>query len=176
MKYLITIIFLSISFSLSSQSVLGIERFALKTDVLNMMKDRYGILKIHDGGDKINIDDPSIGHLFFKFGSLYFSFINGANRFNGASFESYYSLNNVKDAKEFRDALMSTIQSKYGDDGYEEFVNKDGFKCCYFGKDPRTDLFLGEVSLVKGKGKDGIQRLYVLLDYYPFIDTSLNDF
>lgn len=164
---------ISISINAFAIRVMGIESLTPKDEVLEAVHLRYGYLKVSDKGNEIVITEPCLGVTYFKLGFLYFSYIAEKNRFNGASFQNYFKSNENEQAKAFRDQLMSRIKDKYGEN-YWEYTNEQGFKCCDFGK--QSNRPVGSIILERGEGKDGVTRLYVILTYFQFVDTSLDDF
>ena len=68
---------------------------------------------------------------------------------------------------------MYSLKRKYGNEIYVEFKNKQGFNCCDFGT--LRDGPLGCVELIRDKGKDGKERIYVNLIYYPFDMNAVED-
>ena len=176
-KILVLLCFVSFSgLFANAQSVMGIERLTPKEDVFQQLKTRYGILRVHDEGDHIFITDPTMGSFQFKLGFMYMDMIDGVSKFNGASFQTYFNPTENAKAKEERDYLLRLIRQKYEDELYVEFENGDGFKCCEFGNDPRTNRPIGNVKLIRDQGKDGVDRLYLILTYFQFVDTMLDDF
>ena len=161
------------SFICAGQSVLGIPFGYSREFVKEKLEARYGKYNVYDNSEGLKVYDISIGNFTFNVGVFEFQYWNGRTYFNYASFEQYYS--NVASAKNMRDYLYSVIKDKYSSDYIDEYVNKQGFKCYKFGTDPRdATKILGSISIERGYGKDGIERIYLNLIYGPIhnIDRS----
>lgn len=157
---------LAASLPLYAKTFLGVEEFASKSVAKSNLYDSYGYLSVDEQGSDLVVTEPTFAGFRFSIAILYFSPINGGPRFNGINFQRWYQSTQIKEAKDFRDALMNSLRTKYGDEIYAEFKNEQGFKCCEFGT--YNDGSLGLLEMTREKGKDGKERLYVLLTYYPF--------
>jgi hypothetical protein len=174
-KILSLFAFIITSTNVYCQSVLGIP-FGSSYDVVkNSLENRFGKYEIHESGGDINVYDIHIGDYKFDYGTFSFQRASGLSFFNYAFFQDYYDLNSVETAKRNLDYLFSLLREKYEDDYLGEYKNDQGFKCYKFGTDP-TDKskVLGNITLSRSKGKDGITRLYIILTYGPmhYIDKS----
>lgn len=175
MRKVIIILLFFASITASAQSVLGIPFGSSYDGVKHMLEERIGEYKVIEDGGSLKVYGISIGGFEFKFGEFNFQYAGNLSYFNAASFQTYYSRNNVDVAKRDRDYLFSLLKNKYKDEYLEEYINEQGFKCYRFGTNPKDEYSsLGAIVLQRGKGNDGISRLYLHLVYFPihYIDES----
>lgn len=169
MKKLLFLLLFLLPFISHAQTVLGV-KFGTTTlaQAETLLKKRFGssAIKVVDNKE-ILIFGGSIAGFDFRFGWLYFQFVNGVHYANGACFVSDdYNLNT---AKIFRDKLIETITSKYECD---ESVDKDGLKCYWFGTSPfNANNYIGGVIISESdEGKYCIALKYDDVQLAPYTD------
>lgn len=169
MKKLLLTLALALCFIMGqAQSVLGIKFGSSYDEVKEQLENRFGYYSTHPSGGNIVMSNISMGGVEFNLAEFGFQYKGNYSWFNSATFQKYFAVSETKDAKEVRDYLYSLIREKYEDEYLETFTNEEGFKCYKFGLNPYDDSkVLGIISLTKSKGKDGKQRLYLLLEYLP---------
>lgn len=151
------------------QSVLGIPFGTSYEDTLGALQQRFGRFSLREDQGNLKIDnDFQIGGFWFNFGELMFQYNGSKSYLSSACFQLYFDLKDVDMAKKQRDYLYSLLSPKYKDMYLAEFISDEGFKCYKFGINPKDpNKVLGCISLQKLKGKDGIKRLYLMLEYFP---------
>ena len=159
--------------NLSAKTFLGVEELASKAEAMKILRASYNILQIQESGSDITVADPSFAGFNFSLATFYFTPIRSEPRFNGVTFQRWFQSTQVNDAKEFRDAIMKSLKKKYGEEVFVEFKNDQGFRCVEFGTFKYGAI--GVIELCRSKGKDGRERLYVMLTYYPFDESAVED-
>ena len=156
-----------------AKTFLGVEEFASKSEAKRILIESYGILNIDEDGSDLTVYEPSFAGFKFSLATLLFNPINGSPQFNGVYLQRWFSVSQVNEAKQFRDNIMNSLKNKYEDEIYVEFKNDQGFKCCEFGTYKHGSI--GMIELTPQKGKDGKERLYVILTYFPFNRAAIDD-
>lgn len=150
-----------------AQSILGIKVGASFDVAKNTLEARFGYQVINKKGN-LSIYDFDMGNFHFDSGTLYFQWEGKASRLYRAEFQKWDSTSNVEQMKKRRDFLKTIIESKYE---IFEFKNKQGFLCYEFlGEEVDGITMHGEIYLERAKGKDGVERMYIWLCYYPIAD------
>lgn len=169
LKRLIVIFFaITVLMPAFGQSVLGIPFGTSYEDAWDVLKQRFGLSSVRKYQGNIEITDFQMGGLEFDYGELCFQYQGDRTYLNAAHFQAIFRAGDVAGAKEQRDHLYSLMAPKYKDDYLMEFVNEEGFKCYVFGLNPKDpDMALGGFGLFRDKGRDGVKRLYLKLDYFP---------
>lgn len=162
-----------------AQSVLNIPFGMSYNYVKNTLVNRLGESKVLEHKENILISDFYMGDIKFDYGKFEFQRDAKESYFSRAYFEIRLSLNEIDAAARIRDHLFEQyIKDKYADDYINSYINKQNFKCYTFGIDPKdNNKALAVLAISKSKGKDGIMRLYLTLDYGPiFYLNNANDF
>lgn len=149
-------------------SVAGIDFGDSKETVMSELHSRFGY-DDKDEGNMITFYEISIGGVDYSF--AHFFFLKG--KFVSATLTKYFPVNNFQAAKNYRDRIARQYGSKYRN--IISRTDKNGIKYYLCG---RLDVFLYpiEILLEKTKGKDGISRYYVSVNYYSHrINAALND-
>lgn len=168
---LVTVVFSLIA--CQAQSVLGIKFGSSYSDVKEQLENRFGLYKTYDDGGSLCMYNIYMGDIEFNSAKFYFQYSGNKSWFNAAEFQKHYPASEVSAAKNTRDYLFTLIKDKYEDEYLEEFTNEQGFKCYKFGSNPYDESnVLGIIQLKRGKGKDGISRLYLFLNYLPISYVS----
>ena len=155
-----------------SQTILGIKIGESYTNAKNILKERYASKLNEDGGNLV-LYDFDMGEFNFKYGKLCFQWSNSESQFYAAEFQYWESVRDVESMKSLRENLKRVIESKY--DSYE-YKNEQGFRCYDFlGKRINDVTIRGSIDLNRDKGKDGVERLYLVLSYYPIADFIKED-
>lgn len=173
-RILLILYFVSIFVTSTARTIFGIEEGTPKQQVLSTLYDMYGLSHVIDEGGTIQIMNPSFSGYIFNLCEMYFEPIKGVNRFNGALFQKWFNLSDLKLAKKMRDNLLESIKDKYENQIYVEFKNEQGFTCCEFGY-LEEDYTTGMLELQRQEGKDGKERIYVFLTYFAFNREHTND-
>lgn len=163
-----------ISLPCHAESVWGLEKLAPKDEVKKSIVNRFGYNNFKDKGDVITVIDPSIGGVDFNFCDIIFNFIDGELRFNQIRFDRIIVNDNIELAKQTVDYLANNLKKKYGDDNVLAYTNDYGFTAYGF-YGPAFNDVIGYLEIVKGFGKDGTERLYMNLVYYPFRKDAVAD-
>lgn len=149
-----------------AQSVLGIEFGSSYQQTKKALEGRYGADNVSELESALYIFDLQLGNYYFNLASFEFQRDANGTYFNYAKFERRFSVNDVKTAKTERDYLFSLIEEKYkGDNG--SYINDQGFKCYWFGHNPKSIGALGVVHLEKEKSRGGQTYLFLTLEYGP---------
>ena len=155
-----------------SQTILGIKIGESYTNAKKVLEERYSYKLNEDGGNLV-LRDFDMGTFNFKYGTLLFQWSNSESKFYAAVFQYWDSVRDVESMKSLREILRSKIESKY--DIYE-YKNKQGFICYDFlGETINNVTIRGSIDLNRDKGKDGVERLYLVLSYYPIADFIKED-
>lgn len=149
-----------------AQSVLGIELGSSYRQTKKALEDRYGVGSVSELEGGLYVFDLQMGDYYFNLASFEFQRDANGTYFNHAKFERRFSVNDVKTAKTERDYLFGLIEEKYKDDN-GSYINDQGFKCYWFGKNPKSIGALGVVHLEKGKSRGGQTYLFLTLEYGP---------
>lgn len=150
------------------QSVLGIPFGTSYDETRDALRQRFGRFSVDENQGNLEISDVQIGGFRFKFGELMFQYSGSRSYLSSATFQTHFGLQETELAKRERDYLYSLVSPKYESNHLEEFISDEGFKCYKFGINPKDpNKVLGCISLQKLKGKDGIKRLYLILEYFP---------
>lgn len=174
-KILLNLLFAIIPLFSYGQSVMGIPFGSSYEETRATLEKRFGKYSVHEDNGDLRIIDFSMGDFKFNFGTFMFQFAGDKTYLNAASFSTLYDKSSADIAKNNRDYLYSLLKDKYADEYLEEFTNEQGFKCYKFGLNPKDpDKVLGLITLERGKGKEGKERLYLNLDYLPihYLDKS----
>lgn len=167
-KYFLLFFLVGFFFECNAQSVLGIDFGSSYNDVKSALINRFGLINVLEDGGKIEIYNLSMGDMDFDYAEFNFQRNGSASYFNGAHFESHYSLSDVSGVEIMRDNLYDTLADKYKKQYLGKYTNDQGFVCYKFGLNPRdSTTVLGTIQLEKSYGKDGKMRLYLSLDYGP---------
>lgn len=155
--------------SLQAQSVLGIKFGSSYQEVYDALKERVKSYEISETDGNIELHSIEMGEVKFNYARFSFQRSGKSSFFNAAHFEKHYPLDDVEDAKFERDHLWSLIKEKYADDWADDnLINRQGFRFYAFGRNPQDkNEILGFIFLIRSKGKDGKERLYLSLDYGP---------
>ena len=139
-----------ISATYGQDSVYGIKFGIAKENAKIILQKRVGEYNVNDNGDKLSIYNQT---------------------FAGVNFP----LDDMSNAKQCRDFIFERFKRKY--EYYEQEQNKDGFLRYKFGLNPNdSSKVTGMIDLIRGKGVDGVERLYLYVIYFPFVeDWELND-
>lgn len=168
MRILLISIFINIAMAVNAQSVLGIPFGSDYTTTKELLAQRFGKYSVHEDNGTLMLYDFRMGDFSFSIGRFIFQYNGSKSYLNSAEFQTHYDASSTSAAKQSRDYLFSLIKPKYEDDYIEEYINDDGFKCYRFGINPMDDnRALGVVALERGKGRDGKERLYLHLIYFP---------
>lgn len=169
MRKLLLIFVLTISTLVASaQSVLGINFGRPYSEVKEALKTRFGKFNVEEDKGVLAIYDFNMGSIHFNSGKLYFQWDGQMSKFYRAEFQKWDGMKNVESMKNERMYLKGLIASKYKT---FEFKNSQGFICYEFlGEEINGITMHGEISLVRAKGKDDIERLYLFLLYNPIAD------
>ena len=182
-KFLLIAALLISALTANAQSVLGINFGSSYETVKEKLEQRFGRYSTKDDGGDIIMTHIKMGGIDFNYAEFNFQYSPNSSTswFNGASFQKFYSLNDVEAAKRDRDYLIAILKEKYHGkyDGFSEYTNDQGFKCGRFGNDPTFNApgvsrILGYICIENSKGKDCITRLYLMLNYGPleYIDRT----
>lgn len=164
-----------ISATYGQDSVYGIKFGIAKENAKIILQKRVGEYNVNDNGDKLSIYNQTFAGVKFDILDFEFSWFNGSGCFNSASFQKNFPLDDMSNAKQCRDFIFERFKRKY--EYYEQEQNKDGFLRYKFGLNPNdSSKVTGMIDLIRGKGVDGIERLYLYVIYFPFVeDWDLND-
>ena len=157
------------------QSVMGIDFGSSFETTKELLEKRFGKYQVQEKEGSLYIYNFKMGDFTFKTGDFHFQYSGDKSYLSEASFQYYSDKNDVEYMKGQRDYLYSLLKDKYADEYLEEFTNKQGFKCYKFGLNPvDQEKVLGMITLSRMKGNDGVERLYLFLDYLPiyFIDKA----
>lgn len=166
-KIILFALFFTCTFLVHAQSILGIKVGSSFDVAKNTLEARFGYQLIKDKGN-LSIYDFYMGDFHFDSGTLYFQWEGKTSRLYSADFQTWDSTSNSEAIKKRRDFLKTIIESKYN---IYEFKNKQGFLCYEFlGEEVDGITMHGEINLHRGKGKDGTERLHLVLYYYPIAD------
>ena len=154
--------------------VLGLRFGSTKEEAMEYFRSRFGYGVAVEDGYKISMNDIRYAGIEFRFLEFRFIWVNNKTYFNSASFGNPIELCDVEAAKTAREIIIEELKKKYT--YIEEYVNSDGFKCYKFGENPNNpNNVTGSLVIFKGKGKEGKDRLYLNVNYFPFIEESTND-
>lgn len=155
-----------------SQTILGIKIGESYTNAKKVLKDRYATKLDEDGGNLV-LQDFYMGEFNFKYGKLHFQWSNSESQFYAAEFQYWESIRDVESMKSLRENLKRVIESKYN---IYEYKNEQGFRCYDFLGETINDVTIrGSIDLNRSKGKDDVERLYLVLSYYPIADFIKED-
>lgn len=173
MALLVALFFASIIYG--QDGVFGIKFGTTKDDVKVTLEDRVGKYKVADNGDYVSIYQQKFAGIEFNVLDFDFSWVDGVAYFNSASFQKWFSSSDVDNAKECREIIFEKIKKKY--EYYEKEENDYGFLRYKFGLNPNDSTRLtGMIDLTRDKGKDEVERLYLIVTYFPFVeDLGMND-
>lgn len=149
-----------------AQSVLGIKFGSSYWQTKKALEDRYGTDNVAEVKGVLYVFDVQLGNYYFNLASFEFQRDANGTYFNYAEFERRYPVNDVETAKTERDYLFGLIEEKYKDEN-GSYTNDQGFKCYWFGKNPKSTGALGSVYLNKGKSRGGETFLFLTLEYGP---------
>lgn len=155
-----------------SQTILGIKIGESYTNAKKVLEERYSY-KLHEDGGNLVLRDFDMGTFNFKYGTLLFQWSNNEAKFYAAEFQYWKSVRDVEFMKSSREKLKRVIESKYY---IYEYKNEQGFRCYDFLGETINDVTIrGTIDLHRSKGKDGVERLYLILSYYPIADFIKED-
>ena len=169
MKRLATLLVIAIITTLSSysQSILGIDVGESYSSAYKMLRERFGY-KVSENSGNLELSKIEMGNFYFDFGTLYFQWSDNAAKFYRATFQTYSPVTEVESMKQQREVLKDKLESKYS---VEEFINDQGFKCYEFlGEETNGVTMHGSIELHRGKGRDNVERLYLMLYYFPIAE------
>lgn len=171
-KCICIIAFIISTIACYSQTILGIKIGESYTNAKNILKERYSY-KLHEDGGNLVLYDFDMGEINFKYGKLCFQWSNSESQFYAAEFQYWDSFRDVESMKSLREYLRRKIESKY--DIYE-YKNKQGFRCYEFlGERINNVTIRGTIALIRSKGEDEVERLYLILSYSPIADFIKED-
>lgn len=161
--------------AIAQDSVLGIKFGTDKNEVKNTLENRFGEYSVHELNGNLTVYNCMFAGIEFKSMDFEFAWNNGISYFNSALFQTWFSPSDVETAKKCRDIIFEKIKLKYN--YYEEDANANGFKNYKFGLNPNDSTKVtGMIDLTRDKGKDGVERLYLIVNYFPYFPNSdLND-
>ena len=170
---LFSICFVSVMYS--QEQVYGIKFGTTKEDAKSYLENRVGKYDVVDDGSTLTVYKQDFAGINFNILEFEFEWKGGTAYFNSAAFQKYFAANDVTDAKECRDFVFEKIKKKYT--YYEQEKNSDGFLRYKFGLNPNdSSKVTGMIDLIRSKGNDGIERLYLYVVYFPYIqDLGLDD-
>ena len=155
-----------------AQSVLGIKVGESFSNAKNALRERYGYQLSEDSGNLI-LSNFEMGDFSFKYGTLYFQWIDGVARFYKADFQQWEPVSEAESMKRSRELLMNKLKAKYG---IFEYKNSQGYKCYEFiGEEKDGIVMHGTITLMRTKGNDNVERLYLFLSYNPIADFIQED-
>lgn len=173
MKKLIMVI-IAISFfdvAFSQDGVLGIKFGSSKECVKQALENRFGEYNVHDKSGNLSVYNGVFAGIEFNCLDFEFAWRNGTPYFNSATLQTWFQPNDIENAKKCRDIIFEKIKMKY--DYYEEDNNSDGFKTYKFGLNPNDSTkATGMISIERSEGKDGKERLYLLVYYFPYFPNA----
>jgi hypothetical protein len=177
-KFVLLFVAILSQFTVFAQdSVLGIKFGTHKNDVKSMLENRFGEYSVHDLNGELTVYNCTFAGIEFNFVDFEFAWNNnnGISYFNSARFQKWFSPSDTEYAKKCRDIIFEKIKLKYS--YYEEDKNHNGFKYYKFGLNPNDPTKVtGMIDLTRDKGKDGVERLYLIVTYFPYLPNSdLND-
>lgn len=176
MRYLVLLFMLALTLiSSSAQSVLGIPFGSSYDETKSALQNRFGKYAVHEEGGLLKLMDFEMGGFLFNFGDFEFQYGNNKTYLNAADFQRYYPVSEKDQAIKERDYLYSLLMEKYEDEYLEEFKNEQGFKCYKFGLNPfDSTKVLGVITLERGLSREGKEKLYLHLTYFPiyYLDKS----
>ena len=149
-----------------AQSVLGIELGSSYRQTKKALEDRYGADNVAELESALYVFDLQMGSYYFNLARFEFQRDANGTYFNYATFERRFSVNDIETAKTERDYLFGLIEEKYKDEN-GSYINDQGFKCYWFGHNPKSTGALGSVYLHKGKSRRGETFLFLRLEYGP---------
>lgn len=148
-----------------AQSILGIPFGSSYQTTKECLESRFGSFKVREDGGKLIVLNPIIGDHEFKAADFFFQRQGQATWLSEVFIQTWFDASDVSTAKYLRDELANVLREKYN---VNEYTNDTGFKCYGFGVNPKDDnKYLGTLGLMKSKGNDGKQRLYLTLSYGP---------
>lgn len=172
--YVIFVLFMMLPMLTFAQTILGIKVGENYTEAKRILRTRF-CGRLSESSGNLVLYDFEMGDFSFKYGTLYFQWESDNGRFYKAIFETWATPSDQDILKSDREILKHKLESKY--DIYE-FKNAQGFKCYEFlGSDTDGITMHGSLELERCKGKDGIERLYLCLYYFPiaeFIDEGMD--
>jgi hypothetical protein len=153
----------------AQNGVYGIRFGVTKEEAKAVLENRVGEYKVFDYGSRISVYDQAFAGIEFNILDFNFSWVSGDAFFNSATFQKWFSSSDVDNAKACRDFLFERIKKKY--EYYEEEKNNNGFMCYKFGLNPNDSTrVIGMIDLSRDKGKDEVERLYLVVRYFPFVE------
>lgn len=155
--------------------VFGIDFGTSKEEAKAMLERRFGEFSVLDCKDYLSISNCKFAGVTFKSLDFNFAYINGESVFNSAIFQTWFDLDEGESAMVLRDHIADQIKQKYYH--FETSTNEYGFKQYKFGLNPNdTTKVTGMITVIKGEGNDGVEKLYLIVHYFPyFVDADLDD-
>lgn len=171
--FLFSVCFATVMYS--QEQVYGIKFGTTKEDAKSYLEDRVGKYDVVDDGSTLTVYKQDFAGVKFDILEFEFEWKGGIAYFNSAGFQKIFDANNVADAKDYRDLVFEKIKKKYI--YYEQDKNSDGFLRYKFGLNPNdSSKVTGMIDLIRGKGNDGVERLYLYVVYFPYNqDLGLDD-
>lgn len=159
----------------SQDQVYGIRFGTTKENVKTYLENRVGKFDVVDDGSTLTVYKQDFAGVKFDILDFEFEWKDGIAYFNSAEFQKNFAVNNVASAKGCRDFIFERIKKKYA--YYEQEKNSDGFLRYKFGLNPNDNSKVtGLIDLIRGKGNDGIERLYLYVIYFSYVqDLGLDD-
>lgn len=152
-------------------SVAGVSFGTSRSSALSALRSRFNYNDVDEGNCVTFYDDVSIGGVNYNYARFYFN----NDKLVAASLVKYFSIKNFQAAKNLRDRIAGQYLMKYRN----MYSNTDhnGIKFYQCG---RVDLMLFRypiaIYITKSKGRDGIMRYYVTVDYYSYkMSSALNE-
>ena len=169
---LLTVMMTAFAVSTFAQSVLGIKVGESYSNAKNALRERYGYQLSEDSGN-LTLFNFEMGDFSFDCGTLYFQCVDGVARFYRAEFQKWKPVSEAEPMKRSREYLKNKLENKYQIFGYK---NSLGYKCYEFiGEEENGVTMYGDITLTRAKGKDNVERLYLILSYDPIADFIQED-
>lgn len=169
---LLTVMMTAVAVSAFAQSVLGIKVGESYSNAKDVLRERYGYKLSEDNGN-LTLSNFEMGDFSFNYGTLYFQWVDGDARFYRAEFQKWEPVSEAKTMKYYRVSLKSKLKHKYQ---IFEYKNSLGYICYEFlGEEENGVTMHGDITLTRAKGNDNVERLYLILSYYPIADFIQED-
>ena len=164
-KVIVLMIAVAMAFNSKAQSILGIPFGSSYGITKEFLEERFGKLSVFEEGGKLSVMSPVIGGHEFKFAEFYFQKDGPFTWLSEVLIQTSFETNDTKSAKYIRDDLADIMREKYE---VGEYIGNNGFKGYWFGTNPKDEEKpLGYIFITRTKGRDGKQRLYLILHYGP---------
>ena len=150
-------------------SVVGLPFGVSRSLALSTLHSRFGYEDRDEGNCVTFSDNVSVGGINYSYASFFFY----DDKLVAASLVKYFSVKNFQMARDFRDQIAKQYPMKYKN--LKWHVDKNGIKCYVGGK---LDFIWYPINIFisKEKGRDGIMRYYVTVNYFSHrISSALNE-